>query len=873
MPAAAKIAPAWRTADEYARIALGNLDPGQRGLVFVFDPDLQLGWPEDGVASVVDSAGRSWRLLAYRGNDLALRARFTTGTPTVVWIRPALFDNARSVDLTTLADLVELADAFVDASIGGILESQLPGIPLPADVAEWAPSAREDAPSFARALGQVLEFRGKPVSRRHVLAAAVVQASSKVTADAAWLDESDAVSLTTSYLHLLALDDDERFRAVAGAAFNHVVSLLGSRSGGSSPSEITMLARIPAPILIQYLYIVAAARRHRLSSPIAAIANHGLSPVEVAALLRDDDRLPAFFAQVADRINERPETLRVIAQDAERGRDSLWLGRIGDLLARVASDWPNEPTAAVRLAMVAKILETIETGPPALATSALRAVGALRFTRAVEAMEKIARTLTIHQKAASSANELTDLEDLVERYLAGPSTAEYDFVEAERDLRAVAPVLGDVRRLAARLDQARLAASALRGTLNDRLARILRNSPSALADSPRALQRWLPTRIGPRLQSEPDHRVWLLVFDGLRWDLWERVVRPEFEQQGWQADAQAGLSPLPTETGICRRALLAGAPPELWGAGGGVTNEEALTRRAFSRWVGEPLDLDYRLKAEQPVPFVADRAQLGRVNIRVFRTPDRQVHHAEGNLLDVAIQLRTYLRESVLPDLRTEAGPDDLIFVATDHGFTLVTPDGQQQVAIPPDRVHERVIELAPGDDTASLPGLTVSYTGLGRWQVATGELAFVPIGETLGGPRLRHGGASLNELVVPLAELRQPLRASGGIELELSGADEIVEDESADLGARLTNNTTDAIRGQLVFETNLQTIARLPIVLASGSSAERKCSLVGREGLETITARFVTRDVTLVARSKSLRTRLKQGIKLSGLEKLEDDW
>ncbi|MBI4507101.1 MAG: hypothetical protein HY691_16345 [Chloroflexi bacterium] len=58
---------AWRTPDEFARVTLGSLGPGQRGLAFVFDPELLLSWPEVGSASITDAAEHVWRVLSYRG--------------------------------------------------------------------------------------------------------------------------------------------------------------------------------------------------------------------------------------------------------------------------------------------------------------------------------------------------------------------------------------------------------------------------------------------------------------------------------------------------------------------------------------------------------------------------------------------------------------------------------------------------------------------------------------------------------------------------------------------------------------------------------------------------------------------------------------
>lgn len=864
----------WRTADEYARTALGELGAGKRGLIFVFDPDLQLRWPEDGSATVVDFIGRPWRLLSYRGNDLSLRARFIAGIPTAVWVRPAPLTDARSIDITTLADLVELADDFVDVSLAGMLGSLLPGVPLPTEVAEWAPGARDNPPQFAQALAGVLAFRGKPVSRRHVLAAAVMQASARATPEAAWLDDSDLIGLVTSYLHLLALDQNNRFRGAVGAALMHVASLVAARFDGLRPTDVAkILVRISSSAFVSFVYVLAAARRHRVPAPLSGVANQGLAPGELASLAQEDARLPPLLVQVADHVNECLDTLRVIAEDTERRKDAAWLKQLGNLLQGAERDWQSEPTAGVRLALLSLSLESDAQVQVQAAPTAEPLAGSPRFTRAAETLEHVARALATHGALADSSVDTLDVDGLVHSYITGLATAEYDFAMAERGLRGLVSVLGDVRRIAARIESSRSDSAKFMQALDARLAHILGGQPGLLADSPHAIFRWLPTRIGPRVQSDPSRRFWLLVFDGLRWDLWERVVRPEFEREGWQAEAEVGLAVLPTETAISRRALLAGSPPDMWISSGVGVGEEALARRAFARWVNGPLDLDYRLKAEQLENFIAERPGPARINIRVFRIPDHLVHHTEGGLLDVASQLRTFLRENVLPELRIEVSSDDLLFVATDHGFSSISPSRGKAVLIPGVRVRGRVVDLDPDEDASILPGLTVGHNGVGRWQVATEDWAFVSLGERLSVPSLRHGGASLSEIVVPLVGLRRPTRVVGGLELELNGPDAVGEDESASFVACLKNQTGDVMKGQIVFETNLEVISRVPISLASGSTAERKGTVRGREGIETLSVRFVNRDVTLIARSKVVKIRLKPGIKLGGLDKLEDDW
>ena len=866
----------WRTVDEFIRSRLGELGPGQRGLVFVLDPETALSWREDGDASLRDATDREWRVFSYRGNDMALRARLAAVSPTqstVIWVRPAPLQDATSIDLTTLADIVARADGFLDASLSGVLAAVLPGVALPSEISTWAPSARVDPRGFARALRGVLAFRGKPVSRRHVLAAAVCQSSVHATPELAWLDESSLPNLIASYLHLLCADRSDQFRIAAGEAFRHVASLLGGQAGGARPIDVAeAITKVPAPLLIDFCYTLAAARRHRLADPVAALINQGFVGPEITALLAQES--PELLVGAAERLNEQPEALRALALEAERGVNSDRVRQIQALFRRAASEWASEPVAAVRLGLLASLVVEDDAilSADAFDSEPEPPVGSAKYVRAATGLLRVVRSLARYSGEAANAKDCStlDLQGLVDAYVGGLATSEFDLSTALRDLRSVAAALGEQKKIEARLNDLQQACEHALRVCDARLAELLRSDSSLVASSARAIYRWLPTHVAPQLQASPKPRLWLLVFDGLRWDLWERVLRPLLEEEGWQVGVEAALSILPTETAFCRRALLAGSPPDLWPTPG--ASEETLARRFFQKLLGPAARFAYRLKAEEGSDDGASMTSAGDVNVWIYRTPDRQTHLAGGSLRDVATQFEAYLRENVLPELRGEIGSDDLVFVATDHGFTRVSSEHVHTVSLPQDRVQERFLTLGNDEDAASdTPGLRVKYAALGHYHVAIGDWVFACIGGAVP-TTFRHGGATLREMVVPLVQLRRPTRVGGSVEIELSGPAQIDEDAEVGFTARLRNQSTEKVTGQLIFETNKGIVTKMPIVLSPGTEAERTCKLVGSEDLEWLSARLASGSTTLVARTITLTVQLKPGIKLSGLEKL-DDW
>lgn len=844
----------------------------------MLDPELRLNWPEDGSARVRDSADKDWAIFPYRGNDMALRARLQASqqelVPRAIWVRPRPMEGPDSLDLTSLADLVSLADAFVDSSVAGMLGELMPDVPLPGRLAEWAPDAASEPRGFAIALHRVLEFRGKPVSRRHVLAAAVCQASSRADEALAWLDDSDTSSLVCSYAQLLALDSTTASRRAAGEVLRYVASTLPGSSGSIKPGDAAkLLLGISPDILLLYLYLLAASVRHSVAHAGQSLVNHGLVTPELLGLLSQEPRLQPVLADAAERLMATEHGMAIVAQAVEKRLDTASFRGIQQWLAAKRAEWAEEPVAAVRLSLLASALDSEELSY--LQTEATSPVGSPRYVRAVDALQRVAATISRYSALLKSMPDpdKADLAGLVDGFIQGLATVEFDLGQLRQDIKAVASILGEQQKLAGMAEGVLGQCWEMLLRYDRRLAKLLLADPGLVGAYPNALHRWLPQVVAPAWRLNGEGRLWILVFDGMRWDLWDRVLRPELEASGWQVNPSAGVALLPSETFVCRRALLGGTAPSSWGESGGVPGEDTLAKRFFEKAAGREVSLSYRLRAEDGGWGAGEDSPTGEVNIRVYGSPDHQVHQAGGSLRNVEIQFRAFLRENVLPELRSAVAHDDLVFVASDHGFLRLTGENRRLIALPPDRVGDRHLGLLPGEEASAFPGIAVGHSVLGRWQVAVEDWGYLAPGSSAPPASLRHGGASLSELVVPLVQLMSPSRPVGTVELEIEGPSDLDEDAEGEYLVRVVNSSDAPIKGQLVFESNLGAEGKLPISLDPGKKAERRRTLMAREGLDSFRVRLVAGAVTLVARSRPIRVELKPGIRLKGLDGLEDDF
>jgi hypothetical protein len=106
-------------------------------LVFVFDPATRLG-----LGSTLAAGGRTWQVVRYDGNDLALWAAWrqteSRGSRRLIWgtNRDGMPNPTQPLALSSLSDLFAKADNWVDMSMVGILDALIPNEVWPAAIVE-----------------------------------------------------------------------------------------------------------------------------------------------------------------------------------------------------------------------------------------------------------------------------------------------------------------------------------------------------------------------------------------------------------------------------------------------------------------------------------------------------------------------------------------------------------------------------------------------------------------------------------------------------------------------------------------------------------------------------------------------------------------
>jgi len=776
---------------DYFEQCISRLPPQAR-LVLVLDPPGLLGLGE-----TVDVAGRCWTVCRYDGNDLAFRkvfGRHGPDAPYLVWITwspdrlplatgvPSALPSTAlgagragsatrsTLDLSYLTDVVRRADAILDLSLLGVLKTLKPRETWPPE-----PVARFE-PLLAAHLGVVLaahadlrRILGPDVPLdTHCLRALVLHALHPTipVGDLTFRDP-DPRQVLTRYLWPLVQEEWDE----AGLALLQEQARLAP---GPPAEELAPWFKAPPTGLVLYLYLRRLLARQRVAN-IAAVTRgllpfdpHPLEPwVDLGLRLWDDD--PAWRESLIVRAEQMLDEAELDEALALLGAESL-----DDLCAALADSETPAVVYGLGRRLLASITSAEELGRVALTWARRRpplaAWPETPYSRRARGLAGFLDELAfLFDQLAQGTSPPTGLAGLVDWYVERRLyDLEYAGARADGALRRLPGLTDPLRPL---LDQVRATVRKNLDRLDQELAHRIGENWRGYLNHPRlSINVLRDTIIKPRQPVSREFNTWIVVFDGMRYDSWERVVKPRLLERYSLDWERPYLSLLPSWTTIARTGLLAGKRPEGWRSyRGRVTlNQEMLAARLFGLSEAER---KRRLRFYSGMESDRTQRKLDRgkrfpYNVLVFNVSDDNLHATRGDLVALNRTVNSLL-DGILETLDGLVQPDDTLIVTSDHGFVELEPN--QSVIIRDDTRWQRYIEGGPHpvhyrfirgvERPASLAdeeALTFEYPNLrdGQFTVAIGRRWFAREGSRHT-DRYTHGGLSLAEMVVPGAVLR----------------------------------------------------------------------------------------------------------------------
>lgn len=310
---------------------------------------------------------------------------------------------------------------------------------------------------------------------------------------------------------------------------------------------------------------------------------------------------------------------------------------------------------------------------------------------------------------------------------------------------------------------------------------------------------FLPLVLKTRWDPASGQKAVVLIFDGLRTDAWEELVKPVLEEKYDLLEAIPASAILPSETQLSRKAISAGCLPCEFAS----TTESKLLEYGVKKHLG----LDIKLKVERDDQDVESgisaRYVSDRLDMVIFNFTDKNLHNTHQDLAFVyANMVRAIVQQDVRSVLR-DLPKDAKVFVISDHGFS---PVPGEVFVVPQDRLTDagdvkyRVGRLKyPLEEAHAAKGVSFKVEDIGipdkisrpngaSWPFK--HVMFPRPGLTLKRPSGRydpekytHGGLSMAECLIPLFVLGPKVKYEPAFEfVDITFEGSPVEGETLDI-------------------------------------------------------------------------------------------
>lgn len=170
--------------------------------------------------------------------------------------------------------------------------------------------------------------------------------------------------------------------------------------------------------------------------------------------------------------------------------------------------------------------------------------------------------------------------------------------------------------------------------------------------------------VADRKAKQPDQPIAIILLDGMRYDLWQMIVRPHLERR-YMVQEEVGMAMLPSETRVSRTGFFSGLEPAAYFGRNLPGGEIAACDRLMKRLLPNSKDLSQWDVDCAQVPFAfcsADKKTFGVV----FDFADA-VGHASAWEIDLLADLvKVWLKQ--VDKVLQQLPPDCELWITADHG-------------------------------------------------------------------------------------------------------------------------------------------------------------------------------------------------------------
>lgn len=748
--------------------------------------------------SLVDPAGREWQVVVFRGDDLAFRLRFRDATAkgrTVIVLSRGP-DSVEPVDVSYVADVLAKNEAGdpLDLSVSAFFRRVAPKINFPVvELRRFKPELLARLEHVEDAADKVIQKWGKPDSwgRGQVGAMVLLAHHPELNLSDIWPDEDAPADFLAHVVRLMVGLPQLRPQ-------RDVVRQVIHEAARQQVDDVLFWVDSEPEDLAAYLVLRDFAGQASLQNPSTQLAGLQLFSPEL-----DLSKMEAVAVKVIAALKKSPATWSAVSQCAEVFLTPKRLQRVLALVPTGAGGTPDaaallkQTSAAVLRQQLIAALKGFFAQPSAKVLSWTAGLEGHALLNAVEplsertrqcraALNLVLRLQRIEQRLALSVPVLPHADALLDWYVSnGQHLLELELSHAHHDLDACSDeelLEQGQKYLFGGPDELRPTPGSLKGRVLDRLRQLdetlavfVNAGVEKFGKGARSVRGLLRDKIDvTRIAAGTlPGRVWVLVFDGMRFDSWETVVKPMLAEFFEIEDAPM-FCVLPSFTVYARKALLAGALPSEWKGFKGTYSDNEPQLFAVNMGLNAQ-EAKSKLRFVTEADTTKARAKLAftdkdaaPVNVLIYPVSDDACHDFGGDLASFNNKIRADIMgnksegvRGILDDLLKRIGPDDTVVLSSDHGFVELLPGESVEVAEAEAKNVGNTLEATvrwryiEGFAPAKMPEAVAVSVGDEKVWMAPARRWFCREG-TKDTPRYTHGGLSLAEVVVPGVVLRR---------------------------------------------------------------------------------------------------------------------
>ncbi len=802
--------------------------------------------------TIVDKNGCEWQLVVFRGDDLAFRLRFrkASARPPMAVVLTRGEGSDGKINVSHLTDILARNEsgAPLDLSLPAFFKKLCPKINFPpAELRRHKNALLARLDIVPTAAAKIVERWGKPDDwgRGQVAAMIVLARHSELNVRDLWPDETEAVDFVAHALRLVVGSPQL-------AEEHPLIQEMIREAARPQVREHLHWLDVPCEELAAYLVLRRFAADVQLQNPSTQLTGLQIFSPETSLT-----KMEPLALRVATALHADTRVWSVVEVLSETLLIPRRLERVMELLP-IADRQPKTLVAAIRrLGIAPVILKQYlhmlllsffqqSTGAP-LAWAAdlahhplVREAADALSPRARECQAALLFLVTVQRvegRLAQTPPRFPHPDTLLDWYVnSGHHRLEIDVAQALHYLEGCENeeiAQTGLRYLFGEADDLDPSPLSLKGrvrsrldTLDHTLAEFVRRDVEAFTQGPRSALTLVKERIGHVAEQiktgASAGRVWVLLFDGMRFDMWEIVVQPILAEY-FSIEGKPYFCVLPSYTQMARTSLFAGCPAPKWrgykearttaeatlvARNLGLTQQEAKTKLRFVTEADTT-------KARMTMGF-AD-ADAKAINVLIYPIAD-ECHEFRGDLTAFNNKIRTEILgdktqgvRGILDDLLRRVRPEDTVLVTSDHGFIELLSSDSIPVAQAEAEKAGRTLQddvrfrytkgfrPAHGDDAVEVPGVPDPYF------VAVGRGWFRREKST-NDPRYQHGGLSLAEMVIPGFVLKRVTEKEARAEIVdvPRGAIVVEEDGQTDVSIAVRNVGNIPVEVELRVQTNL---------------------------------------------------------------------